>query len=141
MTLNSNETERIMNNAAGLALGGQPDNTNNLNYDYNSAHVAARVDPDRKWLPEEGERILESYLENINDTMTSAVAHMIERAYQSGLSVDEIIMAIEETAFAPHPSPRYLRAVLKSWIETGFTVSKIRHFSSQNDSRIAWWKK
>ena len=108
----------------------------NYYYNNNSAHGAGR----EPWQPEDGERIFNAYIDNIADRITRSVANIIENAYNAGLSVDEIIMAIEETGLAPHPSPRYLQAILKNWIESGFTVSRARFYSEQNASRIAWWK-
>lgn len=89
--------------------------------------------------PEELERIKESYHDNISDTLTGAVANEIIRAINGGLTVDEVIMAIEETGFAPRPSAVYLRKILMNWSESGVTVSRIRHYSSVNKS-VPWWK-
>lgn len=107
-------------------------------YDYNnnSAHGAGR----EPWQPEEGERIFNAYIDNIADRITRSVANIIENAYNAGLSVDEIIMAIEETGLAPHPSPRYLQAILTNWIESGYTVCRARFYSQQNTSKVAWWR-
>ena len=105
----------------------------NNNYYYNT-HGTGRV-----IRAEVGERIKEAYLDNISDRMTGAVANMITAAFEKGLTADEIIMAIEETGFAPHPSPAYLRRILESWAEFGVTVSKIRHTSHINKA-IPWWK-
>lgn len=105
----------------------------NYNYYYNT-HGTGRV-----IRAEVGERIKEAYLDNISDRMTGAVANMITAAFEKGLTADEIIMAIEETGFAPHPSPAYLRRILESWAEFGVTVSKIRHTSHINKA-IPWWK-
>lgn len=135
------QVKAVRSQAAEIALSGTTKNHDHYDDDDISVHAAARaVDLDRKWNPEDGDRILEAYLDNICDRMTSAVAHMLENAYIAGLEVDEIIMAIEETAFAPHPSPRYLRAVLKDWIEKGYTESKIRHYAASNNTRVCWWQ-
>lgn len=88
---------------------------------------------------EEMERIKNAYLDNISDRIPAAVAVMIERAIDHGLTCDEIVMAIEETGFAPYPSPRYLQKVLENWAENGVTVSRIKHSVSANRAS-AWWK-
>lgn len=94
---------------------------------------------DRKWLPEDGERILNAYLDNVADHMTAAAAAVIENAYKAGLEVDEIIMAIEETGLAERPTPFYLRAILKNWIAEGYCKSRLRNIQEKNNSRVAWW--
>ena len=95
--------------------------------------------PGRFLSPEQGEAIKSAYLENIGDTLPGAVAHMIERAFAAGLTAEEIVMAIEETGFAPRPSPWYLKKVLENWVENGVTVSRIRHEVSSNRG-VPWWK-
>ena len=89
---------------------------------------------------EDGERIRESYEDNLGIRMTLVVARMIEQAVKDGLTVDEVILAIEETGFAPSPSPYYLRAILKHWTETGLTISKVNHWNRPNGSRVTWWQ-
>ena len=89
--------------------------------------------------PEDGERMREAYEDNIGRPMTLAVASMIEKALAHGLTVDEIIMAIEETGFARDPSPWYLRAILEHWAATGVTVSKARHEIRANRG-VRWWR-
>lgn len=103
------------------------------NYYYNT-HGAGRF-----LSPEDGERIKNAYLDNIADRMTGAVANMITNAFNRGLTADEIVMAIEETGFAPQPSPAYLRRILENWAENGVTVSKIKHLVSANNA-LPWWK-
>ena len=89
--------------------------------------------------PEDGERLREAYEENLNMPITGAVAQMIENAVSHGLTVDEVIMAMEETAFAPKPTPWYLRAILQRWALTGVTVSKARHEIYANRG-VKWWR-
>lgn len=103
------------------------------NYYYNT-HGAGRF-----LTPEDGEAIKQAYLDNISDTMSGAVAHMLESAFKNGLTAKEIVMAIEETGFAPRPSPAYLRKILENWVTNGVTVSKIRHEVSANRG-LPWWK-
>ena len=95
--------------------------------------------PGRFMTPETCEAILTAYQENINDTMPGAVAHMIEDAFKHGLEADEIVMAIEETGFAPKPSPWYLRKILAHWVTHGVTVSKLRHEIKANKG-LPWWR-
>jgi len=64
---------------------------------------------------------------------------MIEKAFANGLEANEIIMAIEETGFAPQPSPWYLKKILENWVTNGVTVSKIRHLVSANRG-LPWWR-
>ena len=97
---------------------------------YNISHGAGRF-----MNPEQCEAIREAYVDNI----TGAVAKLIEQAFDAGLTVDEIVMAIEETGLAPRPSPYYLRAILKNWAETGVTVSKLQHEVHVNTA-MKWWR-
>lgn len=105
---------------------------NNIDHDTGRAH--------KMWPPEDGERILEAYTDNVAETMTLAVARMIEGAFDAGLTVDEIILAIEETGLAPRPSPRYLKAILKNWMANGRCIAQVRFYTAPNDSRLAWWR-
>ena len=89
---------------------------------------------------EDGERMRQSYEDNLGIRMTLVVARMIEKAVADGLTVDEIILAIEETGFAPSPSPWYLRKILENWLATGVTISKARHQNTPNGTRIGWWR-
>lgn len=89
---------------------------------------------------EDGERIRQSYEDNVGIRMTLVVARMIEQAVKDGLTVEEVILAIEETGFAPSPSPHYLRAILRHWTETGLTISKAQHWNRPNGSRVTWWQ-
>lgn len=106
-------------------------------YNYYIAHVAGRSP--KVLSPEDGERIKHAYWDNVSETMTGAVANMITNAYNKGMTVDEIVMAIEETGFAPHPSPAYLRKILETWAEVGVTTSKIKHMCGPNRA-LPWWK-
>ena len=103
-------------------------------YNNNYTHVTGRF-----LSPEQCEAIKIAYVENISDRVPGAVAHMIEKAFASGLEADEIVMAIEETGFAPQPSPWYLKKILENWVENGVTVSRIRHEVSKNQG-LPWWK-
>ena len=148
MTTNGNWYEEIeKNHQAEVALSERTEERRSDNYYYNNniihtePGVLSKNLPtfDRKWLPEDGERILNAYLDNVADHMTAAAAAVIENAYKAGLEVDEIIMAIEETGLAERPTPFYLRAVLKNWIAEGYCKSRLRNIQEKNNSRVAWW--
>lgn len=104
----------------------------NNNY-YNNPNGAGRA------LTECDQQLLkEAYCDNIG-TMTGAAAKLLESAFDSGLSVDELVMAIEETGLAPRPSAYYLKAILENWARNGVTVSKMRHQIKANRA-TKWWK-
>ena len=97
------------------------DHYNYNNYYYNNPNGAGRA------LTECDQQLLkEAYCDNIG-TMTGAAAKLLENAFDGGLTVDELVMAIEETGLAPRPSAYYLKAILENWARNGVTVSKMRH--------------
>lgn len=106
---------------------------NNNNNNYNNRHT----EPGVCISAEDGERIVKAYSGCIGP-LNMAVANMIEHAIKSGLSVDDVLCAIEETAFAPRPSAAYLRAILRNWIQYGHAGAKARH-AAQSDS-CQWWQ-
>lgn len=108
---------------------------NNHNYNNNNYHTAPGV---CIISPEDGERICRAYTENVG-TMTSAVAGIITAAVKDGLTVDNIIMAINETGLAPRPTAYYLRAILRNWCQYGVTTSRIRHEAAA-DKPSPWYK-
>ena len=83
-------------------------------------------------------RICKAYSDGIGQ-INGIVAHMIESFLQQGLTVDDIIMAIEETAFAPRPSAAYLRAILRNWVRDGRIVARAR-FAAERDKPCDWWR-
>lgn len=95
---------------------------NNNNYNNNNYHTEPGV---RIITAEEGEKICKTYTENIGP-MTAAVATMITAAVNKGLKVDDVLLAIEETGYAPRPSAYYLRAILRNWIKDGVSVHKVK---------------
>lgn len=103
----------------------------------NYSHAAGRF-----MTPEDCEAIKTAYQDNINsEFMPGAVAHMIEDAFKAGLTAEEIIMAIEETGFAPRPSPHYLRKILQNWAESGCVMSKLSHKNCHVNYDVKpWWK-
>ena len=103
------------------------------NYYYNNPNGAGRA------LTECDQQLLkEAYCDNIG-TMTGAAAKLLENAFDGGLTVDELVMAIEETGLAPRPSAYYLKAILENWARNGVTVSKMRHQIKVNRA-MKWWK-
>lgn len=84
------------------------------------------------------ELLKEAYNDNIG-RMTGAVANMLEKAFERGLEVDELVMAIEETGFAPNPSAYYLKAILENWVTNGVTISRIKHQIKVNKGH-KWWR-
>lgn len=104
-------------------------NNNNYNYIHGAGRALQKCDQ---------QLLLEAYNDNIGE-MTGAAAKLLERAFDSGLSVDELVMAIEETGLAPRPSAYYLKAILENWARNGVTVSKMRHQIKANRA-IKWWK-
>lgn len=104
----------------------------NNNY-YNNPNGAGRA------LTECDQQLLkEAYCDNIG-TMTGAAAKLLENAFDGGLTVDELVMAIEETGLAPRPSAYYLKAILENWVANGVTISKLRHQVKANRG-MKWWK-
>ena len=68
--------------------------------------------------PHDLERLRQAY-EEVIGRLNSIVAGEIERYLKRGMEVDLIIEAIECTAWAPNPTPYYLRAVLRRWAGQG----------------------
>lgn len=64
-------------------------------------------------------QIIAAYCRTINQNMSMQVAHMIADYMRWGIESDVIIEAINETGFAPKPSPQYLRAILRRCTNQG----------------------
>ena len=110
------------------------------NYNYNNNYTTLPgVSQDKCLSPDDCELIKDAYCNNISDTMTMAVANIIEKAYENGITVDEIIMAIEDTGMARNPTPWYLKKILENWAESGVTFSRMRHKYGANHAK-PWWK-
>lgn len=99
---------------------------NNYN-NYNNRHT----EPGVCISAEDGERIAHAYLGAIGP-LNAFTARMIEDAIKQGLTVDNILAAIEQTAFAPRPSAAYLRAILRSWAAHGVSAPR-------NQPSASWW--
>ena len=100
---------------------------NNYNY-YNNRHTEPGVSINR----EAGERIVQAFTQAIGP-MNYFVAQEIESAIQQGLTVANVLEAIQITSFAPRPSAAYLRAVLRNWIRDGVSHRRQPQQSS-------WWQ-
>ena len=97
------------------------------NYNNNNRHT----EPGVCISADDGERIAHAYQGAIGP-LNIFTAHMIEDAIKQGLTVDNILAAIEKTAFAPQPSPAYLRAILRNWATNGVSYPRSQPSAS-------WW--
>lgn len=137
---NKNTTSSMNNNTSSMNIITHQDKQDHHDNDYyNNNYYNISTEPGVLLTCEEMECIKNAYLDNISDRIPAAVASIIEKAIQAGLTGKEIVMAIEETGMAPMPSPRYLQKVLENWAMNGVTVSKIRHEVSTNRAN-PWWK-
>lgn len=100
---------------------------NNYNY-YNNRHTEPGVSINR----EAGERIVQAFTQAVGP-MNYYVAQEIESAIRQGLTVANVLEAIQITSFAPRPSAAYLRAVLRNWIHDGVSHRRQPQQSS-------WWQ-
>ena len=64
------------------------------------------------------EALKEAY-QKVLGSMTAPVAWMMEGLMKKGMQPDVIIEAIQETAWAPRPSPAYLRTILQRYMSRG----------------------
>ena len=104
---------------------------NNYNYyynNYNNRHTEPGVSINR----EAGERIVQAFTQAVGP-MNYFIAQEIEKAIQQGLTVANVLEAIQITSFAPRPSAAYLRAVLRNWIRDGVSHRRQPQQSS-------WWQ-
>ena len=101
---------------------------NYYNNNYNNRHTEPGVSINR----EAGERIVQAYTQAVGP-MNYYVAQEIESAIRQGLTVANVLEAIQITSFAPRPSAAYLRAVLRNWIRDGVSHRRQPQQSS-------WWK-
>ena len=72
--------------------------------------------------PEEAQRLKQVY-SDVLGRMTRPVAYMILGYLRTGLTVDNVIDAINLTAFAPRPSAAYLNGILHNWRLYGVTLT------------------
>lgn len=91
---------------------------NYYNNNYNSAH-----EPGRTLTEDESAAIFMAYTDNIG-RINMAIANMIVKAVEAGISAENILKAIDLTALAPRPSAYYLRAILRNWAANGVTLKR-----------------
>lgn len=105
-----------MNNTNTSTIKQQYQEYNNNNYNNIDTHPGVFL-----ITAEDAERICAAYTNAIG-SLNGTVAAMIESAVKHGLTVDNILSAINETAFAPRPSAAYLRAILRNWLKYGVST-------------------
>lgn len=112
-------------------------NENKKENDYHNNYNNSNTAPGVFITPSDGEKIVHAYNECIG-IITGSVAHMIENALTQGLTVDDVVLAINETGFAPRPSAAYLRAILRNWATNGVSVCKAKHYAKK-EKHSSWW--
>lgn len=90
------------------------------------------------------EHVAMAYSSTISPDIPPMAAHMMEQALLDGMTAECLIMAINDTGWAPRPTPQYLRAILRRCREQGIrTADQYRQAQSnyaQNRTpvRSAW---
>lgn len=98
-------------------------NYNNNNYNNGSTQNRGIKEPLNSTIdPEEAQRLKQVY-SDVLGRMTRPVAYMIIGYLRTGLTVDNVIDAINLTAFAPRPSAAYLNGILHNWRLYGVTLT------------------
>lgn len=98
-------------------------NYNNNNYNNSSTQNRGIKEPLNTTIdPEEAQRLKQVY-SDVLGRMTRPVAYMILGYLRTGLTVDNVIDAINLTAFAPRPSAAYLNGILHNWRLYGVTLT------------------
>lgn len=111
------------------------------NEDKDNNNIIRTTEPGVLFAPEDGAEIARLYKECIGKYINGAVAAYIESCLRnSPLTVQDIKDAIEVTGWAPQPSARYLRAVLRDWWINGRRESAARH-EAQRDTDRPWWSR
>ena len=101
------------------------DSSYNYNNNYNDSSTQNRgiKEPLNTTIdPEEAQRLKQVY-SDVLGRMTRPVAYMILGYLRTGLTVDNVIDAINLTAFAPRPSAAYLNGILNNWRLYGVTLT------------------
>ena len=81
-----------------------------------------------KWSPDQIELLQNYYEDNLGTKMPFPIAKLAIQAEKAGMQVETFMEAIDETMFAPRPSPYYLRAVVLRWLASGIlTVAQVAH--------------
>lgn len=96
-------------------------------------------------------RILIAYNEVLGN-MPSQVGHFLSDLMAEGMEADVIINAINDTAWAARPSPRYLRGILLRYQDDEiYTMTDLRLNQSRRDvkrrsdhhdreQQLEWWR-
>lgn len=94
----------------------------------------------------EDEEMLQNYYEyNFGTRMPYPIAGLIKNACRLGMQPETVCMAIDETMFAPRPTPHYLRAILLRWMQNGIfdtlqvLQDKEMHEARKDRDRRARW--
>lgn len=81
--------------------------------------------------------IAEAYCQTIRQNMTTQVAFYLENLLQEGMEPEVILSAIQETGWAPRPSPQYLRAILQRCRNQGiYTMTQWNYRQSERQAAI-----
>lgn len=92
--------------------------------------------------PNDEEMLQEYYEDNFGSRMPYPIAGLIKRACALGMGPEVVCMAIDETMFAPKPSPHYLRAILNRWMQNGiFDGLQVAADKEQHEARKARFKR
>lgn len=89
-------------------------------------------------------RLLRTYNKVLGD-MPSQVGWYLTELMEIGMEVDVIINAINETAWARHPSPRYMRCILDRYRENDIltmrdlNIDKLGFQCDKEASKDEWW--
>lgn len=76
--------------------------------------------------PQDLEDIRISYKSSLGMELTATVAAYIERCLRAGMQAEVVVDAIERTGWARRPSPFYLRAILRRYLEWSiFTMEDV----------------
>ena len=95
--------------------------------------------------PDDEEMLQEYYKDNFGTRMPYPIAGLIKRACALGMGPEVVCMAIDETMFAPKPTPHYLRAILIRWMQNGIfdglqvAADKEAHEARKERFRRARW--
>lgn len=92
--------------------------------------------------------IAEAYCQTIRQNMTLQVGYYLESLLREGMEPEVILAAIQETGWAPRPSPQYLRAILQRCRAQGiYNMAQWEFRQSErqaaidraNDARFSSW--
>lgn len=72
-----------------------------------------------EWTQDDYEMLQKYYEENLGCKMPRPITQLAADAARAGMLLETVLQAIDETMFAPRPSPHYFRAILLRWINAG----------------------